>query len=120
MIAHSPALIPALARIRLDAALRNMLTEGTPDRRTEARIPFCGPVSVTFPDSDVRVSAFARDVSRGGIGLVHLAPLEPGEVIVSLRMPSDRAFAFRTEITWFRSYAEGWFASGGRFLDVAG
>jgi hypothetical protein len=74
---------------------------------------------VGLPDVDyVSFSAFARDISPGGVGLVHLMPLDKGEVVIGLTLPSGKHLSLRTEICWCRDYGNGWYASGGRFLAV--
>ena len=53
-----------------------------------------------------------------GIGLVHIMPLDRGEVIVRIPLRAGGTVAFRTQIVWCRNFGDGWYASGGRFLDV--
>jgi hypothetical protein len=89
------------------------------DQRDSTRSPFFGPVTISLGGEDVpRFSAFARDISPLGIGLLHIMPLEPGQVIVTLRGASGDKLSLRTQIIWCESAGEGWYTSGGRFLDV--
>jgi hypothetical protein len=105
-------------RHRILATLGELLDDRW-ERRGEQRLPYFGPVSVGLPAApEVNFSAFARDLSLVGIGLIHLMPLDPGEVLVSLPLPSGRLVHLRTEILWCRDYNDGWFASGGQFQDV--
>ena len=50
--------------------------------------------------------------------MVHIMPVEKGEVIVSLLLPSGATVKLLTEIVWCKDFGDGWYASGGRFLDV--
>jgi hypothetical protein len=104
---------------RIFSALQELLDSPDWDRRTSRRISFFGPVTVGLPDVDyVTLSAFARDISPGGVGLVHLMPLQKGEVVIGLTVPSGKQVSLLTEICWCRDYGNGWYASGGRFLKV--
>ena len=89
------------------------------DRRGTARSPFFGPVTISLDGEAIpRFSAYARDISPLGIGLLHIMPLEPGQVIVALRRANGEFLSLRTQIIWCESAGEGWYTSGGRFLDL--
>jgi hypothetical protein len=89
------------------------------DRREAPRQSYFGPVTLYLDGApNVQLSAFARDVSPLGIGLVHIMPVKQGEVVVSLRLPSGDSIKLRTEIVWCKDFGDGWYASGGRFIDV--
>jgi hypothetical protein len=106
------------AKLRVRMALRELLTDKREQRR-ERRIPYLASVAISpvgIPGE--KSSAFVRDLSPTGIGLVHLVPLHTDNVVLTLRLPRDRTVAVVTEIVWCRGFADGWFASGGRFLDV--
>jgi hypothetical protein len=103
---------------RVLAALDEILDDLC-ERRTEERIAYFAPVTVGLLESpQVGMPAFVRDLSLSGIGLVHLMPLKRGEVVVDLPLPRGSSVKLRTEILWCRDYEDGWYASGGRFLDV--
>ena len=90
------------------------------ERRGELRVPFFRPLSITFPgDSPRTVTAFSRDLSPTGIGLVHCAPIETGEAVVTVPVTEDESLSFWTEIRWVQPLGEDWYISGGRFLRVA-
>ena len=111
--------LSALGPRRVMAALGNVFDDPDWIRRTEPRLPYFGPVTVGLPHEDsVSLPAFARDLSPGGIGLVHLMPIAPGQVTVALPLPSGRDVALVTQILWCRDFGDGWYTSGGRFLDV--
>src|SRR4051812_16800839 len=107
-----------VARHRVVSALSEIFDERL-DRRAAPRQSFFGPVSVSLESEPrVQLSAFARDISPLGIGLVHIMPVKEGEVVVKLQLPSGGTVKVRTEIVWCRDYGDGWYASGGRFVDV--
>lgn len=108
------------SRRRVMAALASVLDDPQWIRRAELRLPYFGPVTVGLEaDDSVALPAFARDLAPGGIGLVHLMPLALGRVLVRLPLPSGRTVALQTQILWCRDFGDGWYTSGGRFLDVA-
>ncbi len=46
-------------------------------------------------------------------------PLERGEVVVTIRgEEGQEPVALRTQIMWCKDCGEGWYISGGRFIDV--
>lgn len=108
-----------VAQHRVMTALAEIISDSWLEQRSTRRLAYFGPVTLTLPcPYGLTISAFVRDVSPGGIGLVHLTPLTQGELLVALSLPSGRAVSMRTEILWCRAYPHGWYASGGRFIDV--
>ncbi len=89
------------------------------DRRCEVRFPLFRPVSILVEDGR-RYSAFSREISAYGIGLIHEFELEPKEV--ELMISSDQGFSIRvrTRIVWCEPCGEGWYISGGKFMGIAG
>jgi hypothetical protein len=107
-----------IARHRVVSALTELFDDRI-DRREAPRQSFFSPVTLSLDGAThLQFSAFARDISPLGIGLVHIMPLEKGEVIVTLRLPSGKTVKLRAEIVWCKDFGDGWYASGGRFLDV--
>lgn len=117
-------LISPGAEKRVREAVNRILGKSIPqagaERRSDPRLPFFGPVTITLDDEAFpRFSAFARDISHLGVGLLHIMPLECGEVIVNIRQgEGEKPVALRTQIMWCEDCGEGWYISGGRFLDV--
>jgi hypothetical protein len=87
------------------------------DRRAEMRHPFFAPVDVRIDDTS-HLSAFSREISPLGIGLLHNEPLAPETVTLRLRGPGGTTLAVQTQILWCRPCGEGWYLSGGRFLQL--
>jgi hypothetical protein len=46
-------------------------------------------------------------------------PVIPGEFTLTISSPTGAAVNVRTEIIWCRPCGEGWYLSGGRFLEMA-
>jgi hypothetical protein len=90
------------------------------ERRVEPRFPFFAPVSGMVVDGDGSLfSAFSREISRSGIGLLHNMELKPGRVVITITSAAGTKFNMSTEILWCKPAGEGWFLSGGRFLMAA-
>ncbi|MBI1903569.1 MAG: PilZ domain-containing protein [Planctomycetia bacterium] len=90
------------------------------DRRDTNRVPFFKPLEIRPVNSPgPRISAFSRDISADGIGLLHIMPLACGEVIVRIPSRFRKAYELRVRIEWCQDCGEGWYMSGGRMLDVA-
>jgi len=100
-------------------ALHELLDDPMWERRTERRLPYFGPAALWVPPAvDIRQPVFVRDISIGGIGLVHLMPIKRGDVVLTLHVPSGRELSLWTEMLWCRDYGDGWYASGGHFVDL--
>ena len=87
------------------------------DTRATGRFAFFTPVTlqrVNEPASNL--SAFTRDLSRGGVGLLHNYPIERGLVSEVLFRSRDVDIRKPAEAAWCRPAGEGWYLSGWRFL----
>jgi hypothetical protein len=111
--------LPAAA---CDIAVQYLLDEAQRDqaeRRDRARQPFFRNVIVAVPHGNgfVRFSCFSRDVSSGGMGLLHHFPLECGEVVVTIYSQSLGPVRMRGEIVWCERQLDGWHTSGVRWIE---
>jgi hypothetical protein len=89
------------------------------EQRRTIRVPFFRPVLVGLgDDAPPRFSAFCRDLSLYGIGLLHIMPLHCREVVVRFSSRSGEPTDLRVRIDWCQDCGEGWYMSGGRLLDV--
>jgi hypothetical protein len=87
------------------------------DRRADERYPFYRPVTILGENSDVRrFSAFSRDISAGGMGLVHNVPVVEGRVTLIIHTQSGEQVRLPGLIGWCRPCGEGWYMSGARFI----
>jgi hypothetical protein len=92
--------------------------EGKRERRAETRYPFFRSVSLHL---DGRChAAFSREISSHGIGLMHDVELHPGEVEVTLPSRRGHTVRMRVHVNWCRSCGDGYFISGGTFVDIKG
>lgn len=88
------------------------------DRRREVRFPLFRPVTIRFEDGQ-NFTAFTREISAGGIGLIHNFTLPPADAEISI--PSEQGYSVKvqTRIVWCRACGEGWYVSGGQFIGNA-
>ncbi|HEX4000372.1 MAG TPA: hypothetical protein VHX65_17610 [Pirellulales bacterium] len=92
------------------------------DRRRERRFPFPHLVHLTPLAGDGRTPggpamvAVGRELSEGGFGFFHAAPLAHRQMIASLETADSRWFSLVVDLTWCRFMRHGWYESGGRFL----
>lgn len=86
------------------------------DRRRVERHPFFYPVSVSRPRADApSFSAFSRDISAGGMGLLHNMPLDLGPVVLTILSDAAAPVRLAGDILWCVPCGEGWYTSGVRF-----
>jgi len=88
------------------------------DRRAEVRYAFLRPVSIELDDGH-RYSAFTREISETGIGLIHNMDIPEGEIEISIRSDCGYSIRVRTCVVWCQACGEGWYISGGRFVGIA-
>ena len=88
------------------------------DRRNEVRYAFFRPVTIEL-DNGPNYSAFTREISETGMGLIHKMNLDEGEVEISIRSDSGYSIRVRTQIVWCESCGDGWYISGGQFVGIA-
>jgi hypothetical protein len=90
------------------------------ERRATPRHPCFAPVSLS-PSGNTRqcLSAFSRDVSRDGVGLLHSMQLNRGAIYtVVLKHPAGE-LRQHAQVMWCRPMGEGWYVSGLRFVKVS-
>lgn len=88
------------------------------DRRRDVRHAFFRPVWIDVDDGH-RYSAFSREISSSGIGLIHNVELSNGEVEITVSSEQGYSIRVRTKIMWCQPCGEGWFISGGKFVGIA-
>lgn len=84
------------------------------NRRLYRRYSFLRPVKIEGAAGRCQ-SAFCRDISRHGIGLLHHQPLDPGHAIVTLPSASGTNMTGTVDIRHCSPLCDGWYASGGPF-----
>ncbi|MBU4272941.1 MAG: hypothetical protein KKE86_02650 [Planctomycetes bacterium] len=94
------------------------------ERRRDTRYPFPCLVHLTpvaddgFTPLDETVVVVGRHLSEHGLGFYHQTPLPHRRMIVSLEVGKGRWFGFLIDLNWCRFTKDGWYESGGRFLQA--
>lgn len=99
---------------------RNDLVE----RRRDNRYPFPCLVHLTPVGRDgvspqgETVVVVGRHLSEQGLGFFHQQPLPHRRMIASFECGKGRWIAFLIDLSWCRFTKDGWYESGGRFLQA--
>jgi len=90
-------------------------------RRRQTRHPLFRPITLTTGDAQQKIfSAYCRDISSEGIGLLHAIPLEPDACAgVSIPTTESNQVELSVDIKWCEPYGQGWYLSGGRFKKLS-
>ena len=119
---NATSLVKSLTGTEIKQAVRTLISdakESNSQRRCHGRTPLFQPVILRMgEDFQDRYSAFTRDVSFVGLGLLHSMPIEPQEVMLVTRLNTDETVRLIVDITWCMSCGEGWYISGGAFKKV--
>jgi hypothetical protein len=85
------------------------------DQLERCRLPFIRGVVIETSEGD-RHSGFIRDISGGGVGLIHAITLPTGQrVVLTTNLRNDVEIQVDAEIVWCKSYGAGWYLSGAIF-----
>jgi hypothetical protein len=93
------------------------------ERRRETRFPFPFLIHLTpvgddgLTPSGENIVVVGKHVSERGLGFYHPKPLAHRRVIASLEGPQGW-YAFLLDLRWCRFTRQGWYESGGRFLEA--
>ena len=90
------------------------------ERRNNSRKNFVRQVTVVLCEQPKnRLNGFTRDLSDGGIGLIHKFQVEPGsKALVTIHRLWDQPVVLKCETQWSTSNHQGWFQSGWRILSI--
>ena len=94
------------------------------ERRSSSRYPFpclvhlvpIGPDGVT-PEGET-VVVVGKHLSEQGFSFYHQTPLPHRRMIASLECRKGHWLAFLMDLSWCRFTKDGWYESGGRFLQT--
>jgi hypothetical protein len=95
------------------------------ERRRENRYPFPSMIRLTpvgrdgFTPEGETMSVVGKHLSQRGLGFYHPQPLPYRRMIASLEDPSGQWLSFLIDLSWCRFTRQGWYESGGRFLQSA-
>lgn len=88
------------------------------ERREGRRFPFFQPVIVSSnQDGTVSLSAFSRDVSAWGIGLLCYWPLRLRPVNLRIYFGEDEEISVAGYVRWCHPCGQGWYVAGVSFND---
>lgn len=106
----------------LGTAVYEILREARAGQKREyretVRYSFFRPVTIHVGTTSF--SAFSREVSERGIGLLHSAELQPGDVEITIPTEQGYSVRIRTNLLWCHACGEGWYISGGEFREIVG
>ncbi len=90
------------------------------ERRNNWRKTFVRPVQVVFGDKPGDVlPGFTRDLSDGGLGLIHKFEVNIGDqATVTINRLWDGPVTFRCQVCWSASGQTGWYQSGWKIISV--
>ena len=114
---------------RVRTQVWNLLTAMYPqgqstERRRERRYPFPYLIRLRSVAEDgitpatAVVTVVGKHLSERGLGFYHPRPLADRRMIASLDAISGPTLSFLVDITWCRFRGQGWYESGGRFLQT--
>ncbi len=93
------------------------------ERRRDTRYPFPYLVHLTpvgkdgvTPEGESLV-VVGKHLSERGLGFYHTKPLPYRRMIVSLQATGGEWVGFLIDLSWCRFTKQGWYESGGRFLE---
>ncbi|HEX5446851.1 MAG TPA: PilZ domain-containing protein [Pirellulales bacterium] len=116
-VADAPVAVRSLLDEQLEQLMFEARSDDQMDRRGAARYPFFRQVLLLPTTGKLRKhTAFTRELSTTGIGLLHNLPLPPGLVTIVLSTQDGMPVRLPTEILWHRPCGEGWYVSGGKFV----
>ena len=125
VLERSPAAADEEIRAKICGLLGTLYPRGNKvERRGEQRFPFPYLVHLTPVEADGSVNVdetvvvAGKHISERGLGFYHQQPLPNRRMIVSLELGSDAWLGFLIDLTWCRFTKQGWYESGGRFLQV--
>jgi len=112
--------------MQLGHAVHRLLTEAREldyqeqaERRCKVRYPFFRAVTFVADADGRNYSAFTRDISRSGIGLLHNMRLHMGAATLTIPSEQSGPTRARIDIVWCRPCGEGWYVSGAEFIGLA-
>jgi len=94
------------------------------ERRFEQRFPYPHLLYLTPVDEEglrplgQRIVVVGKDLSESGLSFFHQQPLADRRMIASLESRGLEWVSFLVDLSWCRFTRQGWYFSGGRFLET--
>jgi hypothetical protein len=86
--------------------------------RLATRLSYFRPALITFEGGRSVTTGFTRDISSQAIGLLHDVPVNIGPIRVRVSALNGEELDLRVDIEWCKQNGEGWYISGGRFVQL--
>ena len=113
-----PPAIPEIQRT-VDGLLRDDSNFDRLENRTAHREHLVRPVKIEFRDSNETISAFSRNVSATGMGLVTDKAIDPKSIaVLQFTRLHDSDVSILAECRWCKPYGENWTISGWQFISL--
>jgi len=84
------------------------------EQRGRRRFPYFRPLRIDDAGAATAL-AFSRDVSLGGMGILHREPLESTSLSLTVPTSAKGTIPVRLQIAWSELCHDGWYASGGTY-----
>lgn len=112
-------------RMQVWSILGNLYPRGNlVERRRERRYPYPYLIHLTPVDSEgvtlqgESLVVVGKHLSDAGLGFYHPKPIQHRRMIASMEINGGQPLAFLIDLTWCRFTKQGWYESGGRFLQA--
>lgn len=104
-----------VSRPSIDRLIDHAQVQAAQDDRQGQRFPLFQPVMLRRGAR--LMSAFSRDISENGIGLLHDMPIG-GEYTISIHDPAGCKYELTGVVLWCHPCGQGWYISGMQFCRV--
>lgn len=89
------------------------------ENRSWCRENLVRSVSITIRGEEETISAFSRNISAAGIGVISNEPIaEKSTAAMTIAGLSDNDMTILAECRWCKQYGENWFLSGWQFVNL--
>ena len=100
--------------------IQEAIGEMLANRRQHFRIPFFRPITISTDNHQgTKLSAFSKDISLKGIGLLHNFPLGIDQQTLTIPTISGSQVDTAIQVTWCQPCGEEWYVSGGFFTELS-
>jgi hypothetical protein len=121
--------LPPGAELELRTRIHSILSAmyphvGALDRREETRYPYVNLIYLTPVAADgvtpcgESIAVRGKNLSERGLGFYHAEPIQHRRMVASLECGAGRWLGVLVDLAWCRFTKEGWYESGGRFLQI--
>lgn len=124
-VAHCPSRerSPEEVRDQVRSVLGGLYAPGSRiERRSGRRYPYPYLIHLTPVGDDgvtpvgETVVVVGKHLSEQGLGFYHFKPIPYRRMIASLEATCGKGIRFLVDLSWCRFHKQGWYESGGRFL----